>query len=90
MAEQPRVEQPRFVLHLPFTATSLDAAKLFARTAGRSLAFLSQLDVPETTLSEEDNQGVRHRIFCDRLLSGGRGRCALRADHPNDCTAVRP
>lgn len=79
--------QPRFVLHLPFTATSLDTAKLFARTAGRSLAFLSQLDVPETTLSEEDNQGVRHRIFCDRLLAGGR-RCALRAEHPDDCTAV--
>ncbi|MGI5148322.1 hypothetical protein ACQEVC_18430 [Plantactinospora sp. CA-294935] len=80
-------ERPRFVLHLPFTANSLDAAKLFARTAGRSLAFLSQVDVPETTLSEEDNQGVRHRVFCDRLLTGGR-RCALRADHPNDCTAV--
>ncbi|WP_422773842.1 hypothetical protein ACN28C_13650 [Plantactinospora sp. WMMC1484] len=81
-------EQPRFVLHLPFTATSLDAAKLFARTAGRSLAFLTQLDVPETTLSEEDNQGVRHRIYCDRLLAGGR-RCALRAEHPNDCASVQ-
>jgi hypothetical protein len=80
-------DQPRFVLHLPFTATSLDAAKLFARTAGRSLAFLTQLDVPETTLSEEDNQGVRHRIYCDRLLAAGR-RCGLRAEHPNDCSAV--
>ncbi|MDG4789078.1 hypothetical protein O7626_24630 [Micromonospora sp. WMMD1102] len=80
-------EQPRFVLHLPFTASSLEAAKRFARTAGRSLAFLTQLDVPETTVSEEDNQGVRHRIYCDRLLTGGR-RCALRAEHPNDCTTV--
>lgn len=77
-----------FVLHLPFTAAGLDAAKLFARTAGRSLEFLTQLDIPETTVSEEDNQGVRHRIFCDRLL-GDRRRCVLRAEHPGDCAAVR-
>ena len=77
-------EQPRYVVHLPFTATSLETAKLFARTAGRSLAFLSQIDVPETTVSEEDNQGVRHRVFCDRLLDGGR-RCVLRAEHTDEC-----
>ncbi|WP_422740908.1 hypothetical protein ACN263_30635 [Micromonospora sp. WMMD729] len=34
-------------------------------------------------------QGVRHRVFCDRRLDGGR-RCVLRADHETPCTARLP
>ncbi|MEH1165276.1 hypothetical protein V6V47_07805 [Micromonospora sp. CPCC 205539] len=35
-------------------------------------------------MSEEDQQFLRHRVFCDLLLPGGR-RCVLRADHDGPC-----
>ncbi|MGC4886086.1 hypothetical protein [Micromonospora sp. DT227] len=41
------------------------------------------------TVSAEDDQGVRHWVFCDRKLDGGR-RCVLRADHVTPCTARLP
>lgn len=76
----------RYVIHLPVTAADLARAKILARTAARSLAFLTHVDPGETTVSAEDNQGVRHRVFCDRRLDNGR-RCVLRADHETPCTA---
>ena len=74
----------RYVIHLPITAPDLPRARILARTAARALAFLS-VDAQETTVSEEDNQGVHHRVFCDRLLDDGR-RCVLRAEHETPCT----
>ncbi|MEV0153966.1 hypothetical protein AB0H57_09535 [Micromonospora sp. NPDC050686] len=38
-----------------------------------------------TTVSAEDEQHVRHWVFCDRLLPGGR-RCLLRPDHDGECS----
>lgn len=74
----------RYVIHLPIVTTDLARARVLARTAARALTFLA-VDARETTVSEEDDQGVHHRVFCDRLLDGGR-RCALRADHEIACT----
>jgi hypothetical protein len=74
----------RYVIHLPIAAPDLPRARILARTAARALAFLS-VDARETTVSEEDNQGVHHRVFCDRLLDDGR-RCVLRAEHETPCT----
>jgi hypothetical protein len=82
-------EPIRYVIHLPITAPDLARARILARTAARSLAFLTALDPGETTVSEEDDQGVHHRVFCDRLLDGGR-RCVLRAEHETACTARLP
>ncbi|MFB9234002.1 hypothetical protein ACFFWC_00375 [Plantactinospora siamensis] len=76
---------PRWVAHLPFTAADLPAARHFAGTLARSLGFLAEVDQGETTVSAEDEQGVRHRVFCDCRLPGG-GRCARRADHDGPCT----
>ncbi|MEH1012733.1 hypothetical protein V6U90_06385 [Micromonospora sp. CPCC 206060] len=76
----------RYVIHLPVTAPDLPRARILARTAARALGFLTQLDPGETTVSREDTQGVHHRVFCDRLLDGGR-RCVLRAEHLTPCTA---
>ncbi|MEV1288143.1 hypothetical protein [Micromonospora sp. NPDC049679] len=73
----------RYVVHLPVCAASLDSATLLARNLARSLTFLPAVDAAEITVSEEDHQGVRHRVFCDRLLDGRR-RCALRTDHPGE------
>jgi hypothetical protein len=79
----------RYVIHLPVAAADLARAKILARTAARSLAFLAHVDPGETTVSAEDNQGVRHRVFCDNRLASGR-RCVLRADHETPCTARLP
>ncbi|MFG1886585.1 hypothetical protein ACGFIR_01770 [Micromonospora sp. NPDC049051] len=79
----------RYVIHLPVAAADLARAKLLARAAGRSLAFLARADLGGITVSTEDDQGVRHWVFCDRRLDGGR-RCALRADHDAPCAARPP
>jgi hypothetical protein len=79
-------QQRRFVVHLVLNAADLPAARQFARVMARSMAFLSRVDAGETTVSQEDDQGVRHRVFCHRLLDGGR-RCVLRAEHADTCVA---
>jgi hypothetical protein len=79
------VSGERFVVHLPVLAADLEAAREFARGITRTLASLADVDHAETTVSEEDAQYERHRIFCDRLLDAGR-RCPQLADHENGCT----
>ncbi|MFY1669225.1 hypothetical protein ACN27G_04575 [Plantactinospora sp. WMMB334] len=77
----------RYVVHVPFTAPTPATARILARTAARTLARLPQVDVAEATVSAEDDQIVQSRLFCDRLLGGGR-RCALRAEHETPCAPV--
>ncbi|RZU72916.1 hypothetical protein EV384_1305 [Micromonospora kangleipakensis] len=80
----------RWVIHLPITAPDLLRARIFARTAARVLARLSaRVEPGGVTVSAEDQQGVRHWVFCDRPLPDGRGRCALPVDHTARC-APRP
>ncbi|MER5335183.1 hypothetical protein [Micromonospora sp. NPDC002717] len=78
------MSRERFVVHLPVLATDLSAAKRFARAITRALGFLPDVDRGETTVSAEDAQFVRHRVFCDSLLDGGR-RCGRAADHDGPC-----
>ncbi|SCE99092.1 hypothetical protein [Micromonospora mirobrigensis] len=75
----------RYVIHLPVVATDLPAAQRLARVVARWSVLLPQTDPGETTVSAEDDQNVRHRVFCDLLLTGGR-RCLLAADHDGPCT----
>lgn len=77
----------RFVVHLPVLATDLAGALRFARSITRAVSFLADVDRAETTVSHEDAQGVRHRVFCDRRLGGGR-RCPQPARHPGACGAA--
>ncbi|MEV0805002.1 hypothetical protein [Micromonospora sp. NPDC050200] len=58
------------------------------RVFATALLVLPQTDPGETTVSAEDHQNVRHRVFCDLRMPGGR-RCLLRADHDGPC-ARRP
>ncbi|MBM0239630.1 hypothetical protein JNW88_25360 [Micromonospora sp. ATA32] len=74
----------RYVIHLPVVAADLPAAQRLARVVARWTVMLPQTDPGETTVSAEDNQNVRHRVFCDLLMPGGR-RCMLRADHYGPC-----
>ncbi|MEU9510394.1 hypothetical protein AB0D32_29405 [Micromonospora sp. NPDC048170] len=80
----------RWVIHLPVTAPDLLRARILARTAARVLARLSaRVEPGGVTVSAEDQQGVRHWVFCDRPLPDGGGRCALPVDHTSAC-ARRP
>ncbi|MEV0154238.1 hypothetical protein AB0H57_10925 [Micromonospora sp. NPDC050686] len=74
----------RYVIHLPVAAPDLPAAQRLARVVARWSAILPQTDPGETTVSAEDDQNVRHRIFCDLRMPGGR-RCLLPADHDGPC-----
>ncbi|WP_435795300.1 hypothetical protein [Micromonospora taraxaci] len=61
-----------------------------ARTAARVLVRLSaRVEPGGVTVSAEDQQGVRHWVFCDRPLPGG-ARCALPVDHLAPCARRTP
>ncbi|MCZ7377243.1 hypothetical protein [Micromonospora sp. WMMC250] len=80
----------RWVIHLPVVAPDLFRARIFARTAARVLARLSaRVEPGGVTVSAEDQQGVRHWVFCDRRLPAG-GRCALPTDHTAPCSQRAP
>ncbi|QOC90429.1 hypothetical protein [Micromonospora craniellae] len=74
----------RFVIHVPVVAGDLGVAVRLARVLARWSSVLAAADPGETTVSAEDEQGIRHRVFCDLRLPGGR-RCLLRADHDGPC-----
>ncbi|MEV6816226.1 hypothetical protein [Micromonospora sp. NPDC051296] len=78
-------ERPRFVVHLTVRATDLAAAHVLTRALTRSLGFLPDLILGETTISVEGAPDVHHQVFCDRPMSYGR-RCLLRPDHGGGCS----
>lgn len=80
---------PRWVVHLPFTAADLPAARRFAAALARSVTFLPEVDAGQTTVSAEADQGVREPVFCDLPLPDRR-RCARRTDHDGPCSARPP
>ncbi|MFY1672188.1 hypothetical protein ACN27G_19840 [Plantactinospora sp. WMMB334] len=77
---------PGHVIHLPVAVSTLDAATELAALLAESLAFLPELDAGEVTVSAEDAQHERYRVFCDRLLFGS-GRCGEREGHRGPCVA---
>lgn len=74
----------RYVIHLPVVTATLGRAAFLARALANSVTFLPEIDTGETTVSTEDQQGVHHRVFCDRLLDGGQ-RCVRSWQHPGRC-----
>lgn len=76
---------PRWVIHLPTTLTSLDEATALAVALRDSLGHLTVIDFGETTLSEEDHQSRRTRVWCDTPLDSP-GRCPHPNAHPGPCT----
>ncbi|UFN96159.1 hypothetical protein LF814_08440 [Micromonospora aurantiaca] len=79
------IEQ-RWIIHLPTTLTSADEAAALAVTLRESLGHVTVIDFGETTLSEEDSQFARTRVWCDARLDGA-GRCGHRNDHDGSCGA---
>ncbi|MCX5118561.1 hypothetical protein OG992_15365 [Micromonospora sp. NBC_00362] len=78
---------PRWIIHLPTTLTSLDEATTLAVALRDSLGHVTAIDFGETTLSEEDQQFLRTRIWCDAKLDGA-DRCRRRDDHDGPCGAM--
>ncbi|MEU4480382.1 hypothetical protein AB0F68_20345 [Micromonospora sp. NPDC023966] len=76
--------EPRWIIHLPTTLTRLTEAVALAVALRESLGHVTHIDFGETTLSEEDRQFVRTRIWCDARLPHCR-RCPLPADHDGLC-----
>ncbi|MGX1613967.1 hypothetical protein ACWIF8_08750 [Micromonospora chalcea] len=79
--------EPRWIIHLPTKLTSQDAAADLAAALARSLGHVDVVDFGETTLSEEDAQHLRHRVWCDHRLPEA-GRCGLRDGHAGSCRAT--
>jgi hypothetical protein len=82
------VSEPRWILHLPTTLTSWEAAVDLAVALRQSLGHVSVLDLGEVTLSEEDRQLLRMRVWCGLPLPDDGGVCALRDGHPGPCEAA--
>ncbi|MFI5832220.1 hypothetical protein ACIA5A_00885 [Micromonospora sp. NPDC051300] len=78
------MSRERFVVHLPVLAADLDRACGLTRAICRVLGFLTEVERAGTTVSREDGQSVRHWVWCDRLLDGGR-RCRRAAEHDGEC-----
>ncbi|MFD6752863.1 hypothetical protein [Micromonospora gifhornensis] len=78
---------PRWIIHLPTTLTSLDEAVDLAVALRDSLGHVTVVDFGETTLSEEDKQFLRTRVWCD-ARGDGPGRCRHRDQHDGPCATV--
>lgn len=79
---------PRWILHLPTTLTSLEEAVELAGALRSSLAHLTVLDFGEMTLSEEDGQVLRTRVWCDARVGLVGGRCGRHDGHLGACLAI--
>ncbi|MGY0002486.1 hypothetical protein [Micromonospora sp. I033] len=73
------------VVHVPIVAADLTAAQRLARVVARWMLVLPQVEAGGTTVSAEDDQNLRHWVFCDSPMPGGR-RCLLRAGHDGRCS----
>jgi hypothetical protein len=82
-------EEPGYVIHLPVCVSDIESATRLAFTVAGSLAFLSELDPGETTVSTVDDQNNRVRVFCDLLLPD-RSRCTQRYAHGGPCGQPEP
>ncbi|MDM4722661.1 hypothetical protein QTQ03_24825 [Micromonospora sp. WMMA1363] len=79
---------PRWIIHLPTTLTSLDETTTLATALRDSLGHLTVIDFGETTLSEEDHQFLRTRVWCDTRTDDGQ-RCHHPNDHDGPCGSLR-
>jgi hypothetical protein len=77
-------EDTNWVIHLPTTLSTIDAATALTSALRDSLGHITVLDFGGVTLSEEDNQRVRHHVYCNRLRAGDT-RCLLHHGHDHSC-----
>ncbi|GAB3799968.1 hypothetical protein [Micromonospora zhanjiangensis] len=75
---------PRWVLHLPTTLTSFEAAVDLVDHLRELLAHVPVLDFHGATLTEKDRVMVRHPVYCAGPLPERRS-CGLRFEHAGPC-----
>ncbi|WP_433532039.1 hypothetical protein ACQPYA_08290 [Micromonospora sp. CA-263727] len=75
---------PRWIVHLPTTITNRHDAIALATALRDSLGHVTVIDFGETTLSEEDRQSVRTRVWCDAVVDDA-DRCRRRDGHDGPC-----
>ncbi|MEU7848834.1 hypothetical protein AB0B74_15940 [Micromonospora parva] len=80
------VTEPHWIIHLPTHLHRVDEAAALAMALRHSLGHVLAIDFGETTLSAEDRQFLRTRVWCDAIVDGT-GRCGHRADHDGPCAA---
>lgn len=68
----------RWVIHLPMVVNDLVSAQRLARVVAHWSHVLPQTEPGGTSVSPEDDQNVRHWVFCDRNLSEGDAACSGR------------
>ncbi|QOC93052.1 hypothetical protein [Micromonospora craniellae] len=78
---------PFWIIHLPTRLTTLNDATTLAIAIRESLGHLTTIDFGETTLSEEDRQFLRHRVWCDTPLDNST-RCHRPTEHHGQCTST--
>ncbi|WP_329011866.1 hypothetical protein OG271_01305 [Micromonospora rifamycinica] len=87
------VTDPCWIIRLPTRLTSVDEVAALAMALRRPLGHVLAIDSGETTLSEEDRQSTRTRIWCDAPLDGPgpgprpcpAGHCGRPAGHDGGC-----
>ena len=82
-------DPPRFVVHLTIEAADLPAGRRLATTIARSASALPGFQLVESILTEEQNPGPIHWLFCDRLAPD-RKRCIRPANHREPCSSQLP
>lgn len=74
----------RYVIHLPFNASTLDDAMTFAAQIAGVMAFAPSVEHTEITISLEDEQNRHYRIICGLRTAAG-SRCDRREGHLPPC-----
>ncbi|SCL37223.1 hypothetical protein GA0074692_4595 [Micromonospora pallida] len=74
----------RWVLHLPVALPRRVDAVVLVVALRDSLGHVPALDFGEATVSAEDDQSRRTRVWCDARLGGGQ-RCELPLAHDGGC-----
>jgi hypothetical protein len=80
------MSEARWVIHLPTTLTTLDAATKLVTALRDSLDHVTAIDFGDATLTEEDDQPAHYQVYCDRLLDD-RSRCRRLDRHADPCSS---
>ncbi|MFI6757984.1 hypothetical protein ACIBF5_02390 [Micromonospora sp. NPDC050417] len=78
----------RFVIHIPFKASTLRNALGIAERLADFLAFIPEFESNDTAISLEDDQLNQHPVFCGSIIAN-KGRCLYLFGHSDPCSAAQ-
>jgi hypothetical protein len=80
-------DDPVFVLHVYLHAADETEALDAARELARDLRDWPGIDHGLMSITREDWRGDFRRLYCNRQMPGGGGRCGEEDQHAGGCTA---